>query len=508
MKKVWNKIKSHVGKSRRQDKEVGISANAEIIPSSAHNISSQEISPAALKVLHRLNDSGYSAYLVGGGVRDLLLGKHPKDFDVTTDASPEQIRRVFSNSRIIGRRFRLVHVRYGREIVEVATFRGHGVDTAAEVDLDEDLDLLEDLEPVENDEDFPARRQEDHPSSDRFDDERSHNQRPGDQRHLKRPTGVLASDNVYGTMEEDASRRDFTVNALFYCVKDSSVIDYCQGMRDLAAKQIRVIGNPEKRYREDPVRMLRAARLAAKLDFTIEKNSAAPIADLANLLSHVPPARLYDELVKMIVGGHSLPAFDLLQHYGLFEYLFPQTYASLFGQQGEMALRLIKLALKETDARIAAEKSINPAFMIAILLWEPLQERMQFHESEGNNLYVAMQLAQNDVVREQLRCFSAPRRVITTVREIWTLQYQLVQTRKHRVLRAYEHPRFRAGYDFLLLRAKAGEPLESLGDWWTRFQNADVETQEAMMDDLQNSQGGSNNRNNSSRRRRPRKNPR
>ena len=483
MKKVWHKIKSHVSKSRGQKPTAVISAKAAVIPASEHNISSRDISTSALKVLHRLNDSGYSAYLVGGGVRDLLLGKHPKDFDVTTDASPEKIRQLFGNSRIIGRRFRLVHVRYGRDIVEVATFRGQGVPT--DRDLEEDLDLVEDFESEEED-DYPVERN-------------------SQTRASTRPAGVLASDNVYGTMEEDASRRDFTINALFYCVKDSSVIDYCEGLHDLRAKQIRVIGNSEQRYREDPVRMLRAIRFAAKLGFMIEAKSAAPISDLAKLLSHVPPARLYDELVKLIVCGHSRPAFDLLQYYGLFEYVFPQTYHALQGDQSEAALRLINRALEETDARIVAEKTINPAFMIAILLWQPLQDQIQVHLNDGNNLYVAMQLAQNDVIREQLQCFAAPRRTITSVREIWMLQYQLAQTRKHRILRAYEHPRFRAGYDFLLLRADAGEPVESLADWWTRFQTVDTDAQEALMDERHGlgSRGAPKKRRTSSLHRRP-----
>ncbi len=485
MKKVWNKIKGQVSKPRRQNRVSAVSASAEVIPCTDHSITSEDISPAALKVLHRLNDAGYAAYLVGGGVRDLLLGLHPKDFDVTTDASPEEIRKLFSNGRIIGRRFRLVHVRYGREIVEVATFRGHGGSVAAPVD--EELDLEDDFNT-----DFEERADGDFvikPTAER--------------RHAGRPAGVLMSDNVYGTMEEDASRRDFTVNALFYCVKDSSVIDYCLGMKDLAAKQIRVIGNPEQRYREDPVRMLRAVRLSAKLGFTIEQASAAPIADLASSLSHVPPARLYDELVKIIVSGHSLAAFDQLQYYGLFEYLFPQTYHCLAGDNGDEALKLIKLAYQETDRRIAAEKSINPAFMIAILLWQPLQDRLKFHQNDGNNLYVAMQLAQNDVIKEQLRWFSAPRRTVTTVREIWMLQYQLPQTRKLRVLRAFHHPRFRAGYDFLVLRAKAGEPLQSLADWWTQFQELDSQGQEALLDSQPSSSSGRKRRRPSTRRKPP-----
>jgi len=459
MKKFWNNLKSQVGISGRGNSSGAFLGKAEIIPASEHHISVNDISASAVKVIRRLNDAGYAAYLVGGSVRDLLLGKHPKDFDVTTDASPEQIRGLFSNSRIIGRRFRLVHVRYGREIVEVATFRGQGVPT--DRDLEEDLYLVEEFELKEDSE------QEVQTS--------------------RRPEGMLVSDNVYGTIEEDAERRDFTINALFYSLKDSSVIDYCQGMTDLASQQIRVIGNPEQRYREDPVRMLRAIRFAAKLGFAIEKHSADSIIPLANLLSHVPPARLYDELVKLIVCGHSRSAFDLLQHYGILKYCFPQTHSVLQGDLATVASAFINRALDETDARIAAEKTINPAFMIAILLWQPLQNRIQAHLKEGNNLYVAMQLAQNEVIRDQLHCFAAPRRTITTVREIWILQYQLAQTRKYRILRAFEHPRFRAGYDFLLLRAQAGEPVDTLAEWWTHFQKVDTEAQEKMIAERQNS---------------------
>jgi poly(A) polymerase len=475
MKKFWNNLKSQMGQSGRKNPAGSLSSKAEIIPASEHHISVKDISASALKVIRRLNDAGYAAYLVGGSVRDLLLGKHPKDFDVTTDASPEQIRRLFSNSRIIGRRFRLVHVRYGREIVEVATFRGQGMPTDG--DLEEDLHLVEEFatnEDSEQEEDWAEITQQ----------KESSRKAPQTSR---RPEGMLVSDNVYGTIEEDAARRDFTINALFYRLKDSSVIDYCQGMTDLASQQIRVIGNPEQRYREDPVRILRAIRFAAKLGFTIEKQSADPIIPLANLLSHVPPARLYDELVKLIVCGHSRAAFDQLQHYGILKYCFPQTHSVLLDDQAAVASAFINRALDETDARIAAEKTINPAFMIAILLWQPLQNRIQSHLKEGNNLYVAMQLAQNEVIRDQLHCIAAPRRTMTTVREIWILQYQLAQTRKYRILRAFEHPRFRAGYDFLLLRAQAGEPVDSLAQWWTHFQTADTQTQEQMIAERQNS---------------------
>lgn len=407
-----------------------MSANAVVIPRNQHSISRGDISPAALKVLNRLHQAGYAAFLVGGGVRDLLLGLHPKDFDVTTNATPEQIRKLFSNSMIIGRRFRLVHVRYGREVVEVATFRGAG-------------DGVE-----ESDEELP---------------------------------GILLNDNVYGSMEEDAFRRDFTVNALFYNIADFSLIDYCHGMRDLQAKQICVMGDPERRYREDPVRMLRAVRLSAKLQFNIESESAKPIADLADLLTHVSPARLFDEFVKMLMGGSAETTFELLQRYDLFRHLFAQTWQSLNGEQANGAQTLIKAALRETDKRVNADKSINPAFMLAVLLWQPMQERVRVHQAAGDTLYAAMAKAQTDVLKEQARQLAPPRRIVTTLREIWMLQYQLAQTRKQRIMRAFEHPRFRAAYDFLLLRVQAGEPLAELADWWTQFQLADGSQQHAML---------------------------
>ncbi|MDQ2994681.1 MAG: polynucleotide adenylyltransferase PcnB, partial [Pseudomonadota bacterium] len=310
MKKVWRSIKKSMSSPSKGARTVPVSVNAVVIPRDAHPISRRDISPAAVKVLNRLDQAGYAAFLVGGGVRDLLLGMHPKDFDVTTDATPEQIRKLFSNSMIIGRRFRLVHVRYGREIVEVATFRGAGGDT-----------------------DKPV--------------------------HEKAKSGILLNDNVWGSMEEDAFRRDFTVNALFYNIADFSVVDYCHGMRDLEAKQICVIGDPVVRYREDPVRMLRAVRLSAKLGFTIEQASAKPIAEMANLLSHVSPARLFDEFVKMLVGGKAEATFASLQRYDLFGHLFSQAANIVQDERAGYASALIKAALRETDNRVNADKSIN-----------------------------------------------------------------------------------------------------------------------------------------------------
>jgi len=432
MKKVWQKFKKTIKPPRKVASGEIVSASAVVIPREQHNISRRDISSAAIKVLNRLHQAGYGAFLVGGGVRDLLLGMHPKDFDVTTDATPEQIRKLFSNSMIIGRRFRLVHVRYGREIIEVATFRGAG-----------------------GDRDDPADETQ---------------------------PGILLNDNVYGSMEEDAFRRDFTVNALFYNIADFSLVDYCHGMRDLQSKQICVMGDPERRYREDPVRMLRAVRLSAKLGFAIEPASARPIAEMADLLNHVSPARLFDEFVKMLMGGKSELTFNQLQRYDLFTHLFAQTWNSINGDRSVYTSALIKAALQETDKRVNADKSINPAFMLAVLLWEPMQERVRVHQDAGETLYSAMSIAQNEVVKEQMRQLAPPRRIVTAMREIWMLQYQFSQTRKHRIMRAFEHPRFRAAYDFLLLRVQAGEPLGELAEWWTQFQQADIATQESMID--------------------------
>ena len=432
MKKVWQRFKKTINPPRKAASGEIVSANAVVIPRDQHNISRRDISSAAIKVLNRLHEAGYGAFLVGGGVRDLLLGMHPKDFDVTTDATPEQIRKLFSNSMIIGRRFRLVHVRYGREIIEVATFRGAGA-------------LIDD---------------------------------PADEAQ----PGILLNDNVYGSMEEDAFRRDFTVNALFYNIADYSLVDYCHGMRDLKSNQICVMGDPERRYREDPVRMLRAVRLSAKLGFTIEPASAQPIAEMAELLNHVSPARLFDEFVKMLMGGKSELTFSQLQRYDLFTHLFEQTWNSINGDRSVYTSALVKAALQETDKRVNADKSINPAFMLAVLLWEPMQERVRVHQDAGETLYSAMSIAQNEVVKEQMRQLAPPRRIVTAMREIWMLQYQFSQTRKHRIMRAFEHPRFRAAYDFLLLRVQAGEPLGELAEWWTQFQQADIPTQESMID--------------------------
>lgn len=405
-----------------------VNVDPHVLPRDQHPISRKHISDSALKVMARLNNAGFSAYLVGGSVRDLMLGKHPKDFDVATDARPEQVREVFRNSRIIGRRFKIVHVRFGPEIIEVTTFRaGHG--------------------PVGSDDDEDTT----------------------DSRHSARSEdGMLLRDNVYGTLEEDAIRRDFTVNALYYTTKNFAVYDYTSGVRDLKQRVIRIIGDPETRYREDPVRMLRAVRFAAKLDFTIEPKTAEPIPRLASMLGAVPAARMFDEVLKLLMGGHGEATYRLMREYGLFEPLFPTTAAATEADDA-----LILQALHNTDERIAAGKPVTPAFIYGALLWPALQEEMKRLAALGVPEQPALQQAAQAVVEEQQRHTALPRRFSLPMREIWELQWRLPKRDSRRIQNLLDNPRLRAGYDFLLLREQAGEDLDGLGQWWTEFLNAD-----------------------------------
>ncbi len=398
-------------------------------------------------MLYRLKDAGYEAHLVGGGVRDLLLGREPKDFDVATDAHPEQIKAVFRNCRLIGRRFRLAHVHFGREIIEVATFRA---------------------------------------------------QHSGDDAGGITEEGRIIRDNVYGTVEDDAVRRDFTVNALYYNIKDFSVVDYAGGMEDLDAGMLRLIGDPEVRYREDAVRMLRAVRFAAKLGFRIHPEAEAPIFELGHLLQEIAPARLFEEVLKLFMGGSAVQSYELLSHYNLLQYLFPQTAALLESDQHGFFHALILRAMENTDARIAAGKPVTPAFLYAVLMWMPMQQRAKVLRSDGMTEVQSICEAGGEVLAEQSRCVVFPKRFSLQTREIWQLQPRLKRTTGKGPLRLLAHPRFRAAYDFLLLRAEAGETHQPLCDWWTEFQleNPEVIAQAAQRAAL-----------NKRPRRRPRKKP-
>ncbi|WP_038173854.1 MULTISPECIES: polynucleotide adenylyltransferase PcnB [Vibrio] len=407
-----------------------------------HNISRKQISDNALKVLYRLNGAGFDAYLVGGGVRDLLLGQQPKDFDIATNATPEEIRQLFRNCRLIGRRFRLAHIMFGRDIIEVATFRGH-------------------------------------------------HQEPSKNVAQQSKEGMLLRDNVYGTIDEDAERRDFTVNAMYYSISDYAIHDYARGMEDLEDKLIRLIGDPETRYREDPVRMLRAIRFAVKLDFDIEEDTAAPIEELATLLQDIPAARLYEESLKMLQSGHGLETYHLMREYNLFQQLFPIIAEHFTEDYSSPTEQMLDLALDSTDQRIEEGKRINPAFMFAAMLWYPLQERAKLlMEQRKLSFYDAIMEASNYILDEQVRTIAIPRRHTATIREIWQLQLRLPRRNGKRAFRLMELNKFRAGFDFLEMRGEVeqGETAQ-LAKWWQVFQSAARNMRQAMVADLDDSEG-------------------
>ena len=400
-----------------------------IIPRAEHAISRKSISSAALRVLYRLHEAGFAAFLVGGAVRDLLLGGHPKDFDIATDATPEQVKHLFRNCRLIGRRFRLAHVVFGPEIIEVATFRGHGADGDREI-----------------------------------------------------VDGRITRDNIWGSLEEDALRRDFRVNALYYTIADFSVRDASGGMQDLQDRMLRLIGDPEQRYREDPVRMLRAVRLAAKLDFSIDAAASTPLATLGPLLADAPSARLFDESLKLFLAGHGLQSFRLLDHYGLLEHLYPVTARALARDNAGGLRALIEQALANTDARVAEDKSVTPAFLFAVLLWGEARAQAEARIAAGDEPTLAWQHAAARVVAEQSDRVAIPRRFGTVMEEIWALQPRFAQRARKRVFRLMSHPRFRAAYDFLLLRAPESPELAELGAWWTDAQTQPPEQLAAALD--------------------------
>lgn len=395
-------------------------APLQIIPRDQHNISRSNISEPALKVLYRLRKAGYEAFLVGGGVRDSLLGLNPKDFDVTTNATPEQVNSLFRNSRLIGRRFRLVHVIFGREVIEVATFRAT---------------------PKENASNKSAKTSD---------------------------SGMILRDNVYGTQDEDAMRRDFTINALYYNIADFSVHAYAGGWEDLKKKQIRLIGDPHTRYHEDPVRMLRAIRFKAKLGFEIEPATAAPIKELAPLLKQIPPARLFEEILKLFLHGHALKTFQLLREYGLFYYLFPA--AEALYKDDSFALLMAENTMSNTDKRVNSGLSVTPYFFISALLWPALNKQQSQLEAQGLPPSQAQQLAADQVIATQINSISIPKRFTIPLREVWQLQSRLEKAQGKKALSVLAHPRFRAAYDFLLLRQQSGESLAKRAEYWTELQ--------------------------------------
>ncbi len=398
-----------------------------------HSISKTEISEHALTVLNRLNRAGYQAYIVGGGVRDLLLRHAPKDFDVATNATPNQIKKIFRNARIIGRRFKLVHILFHRETIEVATFR----------------------------------KQENESNS---------TQQKANER------GMLVRDNVYGTLEEDAWRRDFTINALYYDLTTASIIDYTGGVGDIQKRLIRMIGNPDMRYAEDPVRMIRAIRFSAKLKFDIEEKTAESMHRLNHLIQHVSNSRLFDEMVKLYHCGAGETVQRLLIQYGLFQYLFPMTFS--FYERHEVNA-LIVLALENTDSRLKSEKPVNPAFLFAVLLWFPLKETMRnLQETLAIEPLTALEQAMSVVLSEQCKMTMIPKRFLQVIREMWLLQFRFEKRTGHRAYQTMEHPRFRAAFDLLALRSLSGDESMELAEWWTKFQDESADKQAEMINML------------------------
>lgn len=399
-----------------------------VIPRSQHGISRQDISGNALKVLYRLNQKGYEAYLVGGGVRDLLLGLHPKDFDIVTNAKPDEIRHIFRNCRLIGRRFRLAHVFFGSEIIEVATFRGKVNSTPEAL---------------------------------------SHSDE-----------GMILRDNVYGTMEEDAWRRDFTVNALYYNIADFSIVDYTGGFADLKHKKIQMIGEVSQRFREDPVRMLRAIRLACKTQFPLPKELRQSISALKELIGQVSSARLFEEMIKLFHSGSAAQGYQMLKDHDLFPYLFPYTHESF--ESIAFADRFLSLVFENTDTRIAQDKSVTPAFIVAALLWGPICWRAQYHREKGMPLFPAKYAAVDEVIERQSQRLPIPKRIVQKARDVWILQIRFQKQQGRSAQKLLLDPAFRAGYDFLELRAKAKEPVEELYRWWQEYVEADPEKRKVM----------------------------
>lgn len=414
----------------------------QIIGRDQHSISRKDISPNALKVLYRLKDAGFDAYLVGGCIRDLLLGLTPKDFDVVTNARPEEIKQVFRNCRLIGRRFRLAHVVFGREVIEVATFRGHH----SAVEEDDNASKIASLS--------------DH--------------------------GQILRDNVYGTIEEDAERRDFTVNALYYSIKDFAIYDFANGVQSIAERKIELIGEPETRYREDPVRMLRAIRFATKLNMQIAPASAADIPQLAVLLKNIPAPRLFDELVKMWLSGKGFDNFMLMRELNILKQLVPQLEKLLKQEPEGKAFQLVTRALQDTDQRVASDKPVSPAFTFAAMLWYPVEVRAQTLLIEsGLNENDAYGIAMTEILDDIQRTIAIPKRFSLAMRDIWYLQNRLPKRAGRRAFKLLEQSKFRGAYDFLVLRAAAeGGELQELGRWWEQFQHSDETERLALIQQL------------------------
>lgn len=403
-----------------------LNSQTRIIEFDEHGIRSDRVSANACKVVERLHEAGHLAYVVGGSIRDLVLGHEPKDFDVATSATPEEVRNVFRNARLIGRRFRLAHVRFGREIIEVATFRGSG--------------------------------------------------EGGDDEHRELDAGRLVRDNVWGSEAEDARRRDFTINALMYDPESGTIRDHVGGYDDLINRRLRLIGDPVTRYREDPVRLLRAIRFMVKLDLTFDPDTAGPIVSMAPLLHDIPPARLFDEILKLFFGGHAWPTYQALVRHALWEPLFP----GLFEDPAQPPV-LVEQAMKNTDQRIAEGKPVTPGFLFAAFLWHRVRSRADALIEDGMPPVDALAAAGEEAIVAQAKRVAIHRRFSTIAKEIWCMQPRFRKRRGKRALKLMSERRFRAAYDFLLLRALEEPELKEMADWWTTIQEVDADERHEMV---------------------------
>ncbi len=424
-KLLRNVLKNGVFKKRRATHK-NKTNTAKIITAKKHKINKSLISSAALKTCDGLQKAGFDAYIVGGAVRDLLLKARPKDFDIATNARPEEVYKIFRRSRIIGRRFRLVHVLWGRETIEVSTFRGH-------------------------------------------------HQNEGDA--STNDSGRILRDNIFGSLEDDAARRDFTANALYYNPKNEDMLDFHNGAADIKARVLRMIGDPRKRYQEDPIRMLRAVRLSAKLGLKIDKATQKPISEMADLLHDVPPSRLFDEMLKLFLSGHAIESINALRAQHLHHGLLPLLDVVLEQPLGE---RFVMLALQNTDDRINQGKSSNPSFLFASLLWHEVLKIWQTHK-EHAPMIPALYMAMDDVIKQQAKKLAIHNRFVSTMKEIWAMQPRFEQRAGKRPFGLLTHPRYRAAYDFMLLRCASGEIPTEIGEWWTTFADANSADRTAML---------------------------
>ena len=417
---------------------LGSDSEPRTVPKEQHGIGREAISQGSRKVCEVLHGRGYQAYVVGGAVRDLLLGFRPKDFDVATDAYPEEVHKVFRRSRLIGKRFKLVHVMFGEETVEVSTFRAR---TPAET-------------------------------------ERHDRDRFQERDHVVDEHGRVVRDNIYGTREDDAIRRDFTINALYYDPASETLLDYHNGLRDLQRKSVRIIGDARARYREDPLRMLRAVRFAAKAGFSIDERTRKPIRELAHLLGNVPPSRVYEEMQKLLLSGHAATGLRELRGEALHHGLLPLLDV-IFGQP--MGERFVTLALEQTDSRVRSGKSVSPAFLFAALLWHEVLAAWKKAQQRGLKPIPALFEAMDAVLDIQTDKLAIPRRLTAVMKEIWALQPRFEQRSGRRPFGLLAHERFRAGFDFLVLRSGSGEAPEELSQWWEKFQQAGEAERQAML---------------------------